>query len=201
MISGKRMSLEEVIEVVKKDSLFYSNSGGGVTASGGEPASQPDFLLQLFRECRDCGINTTLDTCGYATWEILQPILEYTDLVLYDVKHMDPVRHKELTGVDNELILENAVKIARAGKPMIIRVPLIPHHNDSLENIKALGDFVSNKLRLSMVDILPYHPLGENKYLRLGMKYKPAGIKQFDHTQLETIRKIFESYHLEVRMG
>jgi len=200
MISGKRMTVEEVLEIVKKDSLFYWDSGGGVTASGGEPASQPDFLLQLFKKCQECGIHTTLDTCGYVRWEVLEPILKYVDLVLFDIKHMDSVIHEELTGVSNELILDNAMKIARKGKPMIIRVPLIPGYNDSVENIRALGKFVC-EMGLSRVDLLPYHQLGENKYQRLGIDYKLVGAKLYTDSQVQAIQEILGSYKLEVTIG
>jgi len=200
MISGKRMTVEEVLEIVKKDSIFFWDSGGGVTASGGEPTSQPDFLLQLFKKCQECGIHTTLDTCGYVSWEVLEPILEHVDLVLFDIKHMDPVKHKELTGVSNELILDNAMKIARKEKPMIIRVPLIPGYNDSVENIKALGEFV-RELGLSRVDLLPYHQLGENKYQKLGIDYKLVGAKPYTDSQVQAIQEILGSYKLEVTIG
>lgn len=200
MISGKRMTVEEVLEIVKKDSIFFWDSGGGVTASGGEPTSQPDFLLQLFKKCQECGIHTTLDTCGYVRWEVLEPILEHVDLVLFDIKHMNPVKHKELTGVSNELILDNAMKIVRKEKPMIIRVPLIPGYNDSVENIKALGEFV-RELGLSRVDLLPYHQLGENKYQKLGIDYKLVGAKPYTDSQVQAIQEILGSYKLEVTIG
>jgi len=197
-ITGKSITVEEVLDAVKKDSQFYWESGGGVTASGGEATSQPDFLLELFKGCRDAGIHTALETCGYVRWEVLETILEYVDLVLFDIKHMDSAKHKELTGVSNELILENAAKIARRGEPpIIIRVPLIPGYNDSEENIKALGEFAS-KLGLSRVDLLPYHQLGENKYKKLGREYKLGEIKPYLDSQVQALCELLESYKLEV---
>jgi pyruvate formate lyase activating enzyme len=199
-MSGRLMTVEEVLEEVKKDTLFYQNSAGGVTFSGGEPTQQPEFLWRLSKQCQDSGIHTALDTCGLVKPEILKRVLEYTGLVLYDIKHMDPLKHKEFTGVDNRLILENARMIARTGKPMIIRVPLIPGHNDSRENVKALAQFM-NELRLTRIDLLPYHTLGKEKYRRLGMEYKLSELKPYAGDEVAKIKAELESYGLQVGVG
>lgn len=199
-ISGKYMTVNEVLEVVKSDMLFYRNSGGGVTASGGEPTSQPEFVLELFKKCHECGIDTALDTCGYVSWEVLENILEYTDLVLFDIKHMEPGRHRELTAVNNKLILENIAKIARRGTPVIVRVPLIPMHNDSMENIRTLGKFVS-ELGLTRVDLVPYHQLGQSKYKRMGKKYSLEGVKPPSESDVQAIQELLESYKAEVTIA
>jgi len=199
-ISGKLMTVEEVLEEVKKDALFYQNSGGGVTFSGGEPTHQPEFLWHLLKGSQESGIHTALDTSGFVKPEILKRVLEHTNLVLYDIKHMDPAKHKELTGVDNRLILENAKMIASMGKPMIIRVPLIPGNNDSKENIKALAEFMLS-LGLKRVDLLPYHSLGKIKYYRLGMEYKLSDLKPFAEGEVAKIKADLESYGLQVGVG
>ena len=199
-ISGKLMTVEEVLEEVKKDALFYQNSGGGVTFSGGEPTQQPEFLWHLLKRCQESGIQTALDTSGFVKPEILKKVLEHTNLVLYDIKHMDPAKHKELTDVDNRLILENARMIAAMGKPMIIRVPLIPGHNDSRENLKALADFMLG-LGLKKIDLLPYHSLGKIKYQRLGMEYKLSDLKPFAAGEVAKIKADLESYGLQVGVG
>lgn len=199
-ISGKMMTVDEVLEEVKKDALFYQNSGGGVTFSGGEPTQQPEFLWHLLKASQESGIHTALDTSGFVKPEILKRVLEHTNLVLYDIKHMDPAKHKELTGVDNRLILENAKMIATMGKPMIIRVPLIPGHNDSKENIKALAEFMLS-LGLKRVDLLPYHSLGKIKYYRLGMEYKLSDLKPFAEGEVAKIKADLESYGLQVGVG
>jgi len=180
--------------------LFYQNSGGGVTLSGGEPTHQPEFLWHLLKASRESGFHTALDTSGFVKPEILKRVLEHTNLVLYDIKHMDPAKHKELTGVDNRLILENARMIAATGKPMIIRVPLIPGHNDSKENIKALAEFMLS-LGLKRVDLLPYHSLGKIKYYRLGMEYKLGDLKPFAEGEVAKIKADLESYELQVGVG
>ncbi|MCX5995922.1 MAG: glycyl-radical enzyme activating protein, partial [Chloroflexi bacterium] len=199
-ISGNLMTVDEVLEEVKKDALFYQNSGGGVTFSGGEPTQQPEFLWHLLKRCQESGIQTALDTSGFVKPEILKRVLEHTNLVLYDIKHMDPAKHKELTGVDNRLILENAKMIATMGKPMIIRVPLIPEHNDSKENFKALAEFMLG-LGLKRVDLLPYHSLGKIKYQRLGMEYKLGDLKPFEAGEVAKIKADLESYGLQVGVG
>jgi glycyl-radical enzyme activating protein len=199
-ISGKLMTVDEVLEEVKRDTLFYQNSGGGVTFSGGEPTHQPEFLWHLLKASQESGIHTALDTSGFVKPEILKKILEHTDLVLYDIKHMDPAKHKDLTGVDNRLILENAKMIAAMGKPMIIRVPLIPGHNDSPENIKALAEFMLS-LGLKRVDLLPYHSLGKIKYYRLGMEYKLSDLKPHQGDEVAKIKADLESYGLQVGVG
>lgn len=199
-IKGKLMTVEEVMEEVRKDALFYQNSGGGVTFSGGEPTQQPEFLSHLLKASQECGFHTALDTSGFVKPEILKRLLEHTNLVLYDIKHMDPAKHKELTGVDNRIILENAKMIAAMGKPMIIRVPLIPDHNDSKENMKALAEFMLI-LGLKKVDLLPYHSLGKIKYYRLGMEYKLSDLKPFAEGEVAKIKADLETYGLQVGVG
>jgi pyruvate formate lyase activating enzyme len=199
-ISGKLMTVDEVLEEVKKDALFYQNSGGGVTFSGGEPTHQPEFLWHLLKASQESGIHTALDTSGFVKPEVLKKVLEHTNMVLYDIKHMDPAKHKDLIGVDNRLILENAKMIAAMGKPMIIRVPLIPGHNDSKENIKALAEFMLS-LGLKRVDLLPYHSLGKIKYYRLGMEYKLSDLKPFAEGEVAKIKADLESYGLQVGVG
>ncbi len=198
-ISGRIMTVDEVLEEVKKDSLFYQNSGGGITASGGEPTHQPEFLKSLFAASHKSAIHTCLDTTGFVKTEVLQSILDETDLVLYDIKHMDPVKHKEFTGIDNSLILENA-RLVAASKPMIVRLPLIPGHNDSEENLSALSGFMA-ELGLKRIDILPYHSLGKMKYQRLGLEYKLDGLQPYESEDIERIKDFLESRGLEVGVG
>ncbi|MBM3133361.1 MAG: glycyl-radical enzyme activating protein, partial [Chloroflexi bacterium] len=200
VITGKFMTVDEVLETVKRDSLFYRNSGGGVTASGGEATAQPEFLIELFRRCRESGIHTALDTTGHVPWETLQKVLEHTDLVLYDIKHMDPARHRELTGVDNALILENARRISRMAKPMWIRFPLVPGCNDSEENLRATGKFTL-ELGINQIDILPYHRLGTGKYHRLGREYPLPDARSYREDEIEKIKAMLQALGLEARIA
>lgn len=200
VLSGRLMTVDEVMEVIMKDSLFYRNSGGGMTASGGEATAQPEFLIALFKRCRESGIHTALDTTGHVPWETFEQILEHTDLVLYDIKHMDPSMHRKLTGVDNALILENAGRIARTGKPIWIRFPLIPGCNDDEPNVRATGAFTL-KLGLQQIDILPYHRLGTGKYHRLGREYPLPEARPYREEEIEKIRSWLQALGLEVRMA
>lgn len=167
---GKYVTVDEVMQEVLRDRKFYKNSGGGITLSGGEPTAQPEFALAILRRSKEEGLHTALDTCGYAPWSTLEKILEYTDLALYDIKHMDPVKHREATGVSNDLILENAKRIARY-KPMRVRVPIVPGFNDSVKDITAIVDFVKSSLGSVPIDLLTYNNLCESKYLRLDRTY------------------------------
>jgi pyruvate formate lyase activating enzyme len=168
---GENMTAEKVLEEVKKDSAFYEKSHGGVTISGGEPLSQPIFTKEVLKLCKTEGIHTALDTSGYGSWKSLTQILKYTDLVLYDIKHMNPTMHKEYTGVTNRIILKNALRISTEGKDMIIRVPVIPTINDSKDNITSLTNFIKKLKTVKEVNLLPYHKLGIPKYKMLGREY------------------------------
>ena len=198
---GRYVSSDEVVEEVEKDLLFYRRSGGGVTVTGGEPLMQADFVSMLLKRCREKGIHTALETCGYAKWEDFKKVLGYVDLTLYDIKYMNTERHRELIGVGNELILQNAKKVAGLGKDMVVRVAVIPDCNDSLENMEAIAEFARNLRRVEEIHLLPYHRLGESKYDRLGKSYKLKGVKPLDKESLSKQKKIIESYQLKVQVG
>jgi len=197
LVSGKLMTPEDVMKVVRKDTLFFRNSGGGITLSGGEPTQQPEFATALLRSCKHAGFHTTLDTCGYCGPENLQTILEYVDLVLFDLKHMDADRHEELTGVSNELILENARRTAQAGIQMIIRFPVIPGCNDSMDNISQLGEFVSD-LGVRRFDLLPYHKFAQQKYDGLNLDYRLRDTAPPPEKEIRDIKVALESFGLDV---
>ncbi len=198
-VSGKLMSMEEVIDVVKKDALFYKNSGGGVTFSGGEATAQPDFLFSLSKECKKLGFHTALDTCGFVIWDILEPILEYVDLVLFDVKQTNAKKHQQYTGVSNKLIFKNAKRIAVKNIPIILRAVLIPGHNDSDEDVGSLAQFALD-LGGPEINLMPYHKLGLKKYESLDMKYKLADAEPFTEEKIELIREQISNYGLTVKV-
>jgi len=200
VLSGKVMAVDELVQVIRRDELFYRNSGGGVTASGGEPTYQPDFLKQLFAECQRYGVHTTLDTCGHLQWAAMSEVLDHVDLVYYDLKHMDAERHRELTGAGNELVLDNARRIAESEKPIVMRIPLIPGCNDDEANIRAVAEFV-REIGLVRVDLLPFHQLGSQKYERLGKVYRLGGVKMYQEEETQATKDIFQSYGLEVSIA
>ena len=202
-VIGRRATADEVFKEIAADSLFYQESGGGVTLSGGEPLAQPEFATSILKKCRDAGFHTALDTCGYASWATAREVLRHVNLVLFDFKHMNPEMHKKYTGVSNELILQNAEKIhSEMSIPMWARITLVPGFNESAENIEATAGFIANRLSTAIpVHLLPYHRLGEAKWERLDRKNETASIEIPDEQQLVESRRIFESFGLTVVMG
>ncbi len=184
---GKYATVDEIMHHVLRDVKFYENSGGGVTLSGGEPTAQPRFVLAILKRCKEEGLHTALDTCGYAPWTTMKKLLDHVDLVLYDLKHMDPKKHYDATGKDNRLVLRNVTRIADH-KPLRIRVPLIPGFNDSPEDIRALARFVKKELDSVPIDLLPYNKLGENKYDLLDKSYSP--LQSQEESYLEALQAI-----------
>lgn len=200
-MSGKRMTVDEVFKVVKKDADYYEVSGGGVTASGGEILAQADFVAELFRRCKEAGYHTNADTSGYGDPAALEKILAYADLVFFDLKHMDPVKHKEYCGQTNELILSNLALVIKKGVPVVIRVPLIPGYNDSEENLTALAKTVSGLKKDATVNLLPYHRYGANKYRMIDMTYQLEDVPELTAEQLGKAREIIESFGLKCEIS
>jgi len=188
---GEEMTATRLIQIIKKDMVFYRKSSGGVTFSGGEPLTQPDFLKAVIEECQKLGIHVAIETCGFFSWESAEDTVRLADFVLFDIKHMDDKTHKAVTGVANKRILENAKKIAQLDIPMVIRIPVIPSINDSKENIKATAEFVRDHLPgASGIEILPYHRLGLSKYAALGLAYKLHHIEPPDDAHMEMLRDL-----------
>ncbi len=165
-ISGRRMGVPQIIGILEKDEIFFRNSGGGVTLGGGEPTYQYDFALALLSECRRNNIHTSLETCGYLEWGKLSILLEYVDLVLYDVKHIDDAKHKRFTSVSNELILSNLKNILKMKQDIVIRVPVVPGFNDA--DKKMIEEFVGSIESGAGIEYINYHEYGKFKYGLLG---------------------------------
>jgi pyruvate formate lyase activating enzyme len=173
---GEWMSAEDVVRHVRRDIVFFDESGGGVTFSGGEPLMQPDFLEAALKACKAEGIHAALDTCGYARPETLLRITPHTDLVLFDLKLANSERHLQVTGVSNEVILENLSILAKSGTPLIVRIPVVPGVNDDEANMRESMNLLEG-LGVSRVDLLAYHEAGTDKYQRLGSKYRLENLK------------------------
>lgn len=176
-LCGRMYSADEVMAEILKDRRFYAASGGGVTFTGGECMLQPDFLEDLLKQCRKQGIHTAVDTAGNIPFDRFEQILPYTDLFLYDVKLLDSEKHRKYTGASNRLILENLEKLLRLGAKLYIRIPVIPGVNK--EEIPTMEKYLS-ALCPEKIELLPYHRLGEDKYLALGRK-KPNFNEQNPH--------------------
>ncbi len=176
-IVGRYMTVDEVMEEVERDRLFYQTSEGGVTFSGGEPTLQSAFLIEALQEAKKRGLHTAIESCCLCPKETFAEVLRHTDLVLTDIKHMDSARHKELTGSPNEQILANIKMAADMGKTLRIRIPLVPGCNDSEGNIEATAKFVKQLGKgVQGLDLLPYHRLGEPKWEQLDREYALKGV-------------------------
>jgi len=170
-IAGREMLVGEVVDEVLKDEIFYRNSGGGVTVSGGSPLLWPDFVAELFNALKRHAVHTAVETCGAVPWDHFEKVLDNTDLFLYDLKHMDSAKHGKFTGRGNERILENLELLAQAGAKIIVRVPIIPLFNDNPDDIGALARFTMGLSSKPPVQLLPYHTLGRSKYHHLEREY------------------------------
>ena len=199
-ITGERKTVAEIVREVEKDKPFYDNSNGGVTISGGEPLFQPDFALALLRACKEKALHTAIDTCGYVSWELLSKALEYTDLVLFDIKQLDQERHLTGTNFSNQLILENFHKVIATGKRVWIRVPIIAGYNDSKEHISALADLLS-KTDVEKISLLGYHEWSKGKYKALGRDYPLKDLLPLKEEKLHPLREILEFAGLKVSIG
>ena len=184
---GQRMTTEEVVEEVLRDRAFYQSSGGGVTLSGGEPLLQRDFAAAILTRCKAEGIHTALETAGHCRWEDLAAILPLTDLVMMDIKHLDPVKHRAATGVSNGQILANARRLAQTDKQLLLRVPVVPTVNDSVAEIAAIAQFIHQLDRSRReqgagappisLELLSFHRLAADKYRSLGLDYRASSLE------------------------
>jgi pyruvate formate lyase activating enzyme len=201
--NGRYMSVAEVMDTVERDASYYRRTGGGMTLSGGEPLLQGEFALRLLQEAKRRGLHTALDTAGCSDWDVLDAILDYTDLVLYDVKHTDPDKHREGTGMPNQRILENLRRtVKKAGVKVWIRHPVIPRFNDSEDEFEELCRLVPTLgPSVEKISLLPYHKFAELKYAATGREYPYRGIPLLDERRIAELRKLAESHDLEVEVG
>jgi pyruvate formate lyase activating enzyme len=188
---GKERTAEEVTEEVLRDAPFYRRSGGGACLSGGEPLMQAEFAVEFLRLCQSRLISTSVETCCHVNPEVLREVSAYADYMLTDIKHMDSARHREGTGVSNELILDNIAMLAAAGKKIRVRLPLIPGFNDSEENLKETAKFMKEH-HIRYIDLLPFHATGGFKYDRLGMEYAYAEHRTPSSEEMSEYMALFE---------
>jgi pyruvate formate lyase activating enzyme len=173
--------------------VYYETSGGGVTCSGGEILAQPEFVAEIFKKCREEGIHTCADTSGFGTAEAMGTVLEYADLVYFDIKHANPERHAELMGVPTDVIWKNLALAVEKGVAVTIRVPLIPEYNNSEEELTAMAELVRGIAPEAEVSILPYHKYGANKYATVGMTYTLGDLRENTEEELSRAQEIFEA--------
>ncbi|MFX1479176.1 MAG: glycyl-radical enzyme activating protein [Promethearchaeota archaeon] len=196
---GKWWDSEILFHEIEKEKIFFDKTKGGITVSGGEPTLQPDFLLQILKLCKENDITTALDTCGYSSKKVYQELLPYLDIILLDIKEIDPKKHEIYTGVPNKTILENAIWISQYikenGKIMWIRTPLIPNYTATEENVKGIGEFIVNELNNipDQWDLLSFNKLCEIKYTRLGMSWPLKDEPLMTKEQMENFLEIAKS--------
>ncbi|HWR28727.1 MAG TPA: glycyl-radical enzyme activating protein [Negativicutes bacterium] len=199
-IAGYTASVAELVAEIEKDRVFYEQSGGGVTLSGGEVLCQSQAAEALAIACKTRGIHVAIDTCGHVPYENLARLLDCTDLFLYDLKHLDPSLHKEYTGQDNRLILDNLCRLSAIGAAIFLRIPLIEGFNAGDEHINALAEFCRN-LTVRQIDLLPYHNTGSSKYQRVGRPYNPGQFAAPSPERLDQIKTILQQSHPNVTIG
>ena len=197
---GVQTSVDELVEIVRKDELFYRNSGGGVTVSGGEPLLQSAFVAAFLTECKTAGLDTAIETSGYADWDSFERLLGVTDLFLFDLKHAEGAAHIAWTGVDNDGIVNNLRKLAASAKRIVVRIPVVPGFNDDRETIGGIVD-LARGAGVREVHLLPYHRLGSSKYDALGIAYPAENITLPANGQIEELRAFVEQHGMSVRVG
>ena len=194
---GENMLLSDVMALIERDRTYYERSGGGVTVSGGEPLVQKDFTRELLKACREAGIHTCLESTFYADWETVADTVQYADLIISDIKHMNSEIHKKYTDVGCEKILENLKRLAFEGHDMILRIPVIPGINDDMENVGRTADYIENNIgeRLKTLQLLSFMRMGEEKYRSLGRTYEMKDL-EFDRKEFqEKVEKIAEYFN------
>lgn len=201
-VMGYDVAVEDVMPIIKQDIFYYNRSGGGVTLSGGEALLQPSFAPHLLRACHDIGINTAIETTGFAKWEIIEKYLPHLDYVLMDIKHMNSDKHREFTTQPNELILENARKIAESGAVnLTVRVPVIPTFNATAEEIRDIAEFAAALPNVKKLHLLPYHRLGQGKYEGLGRPYTLEHIEPMSNEYMGKLLAVAQKSGLECQIG
>lgn len=198
---GEDITVEELMPRLIRDEFYYIRSGGGITLSGGECLCQPDFAPHILRASRELGYTTCIETTGYQEWSIIERYLPYLDYVLMDIKHTDSAKHKEYTGVSNELIKENARKFAQSDVKLTIRVPVIPTFNNTVEEISDIAGFTASLPGVEELHLLPYHRLGQGKYDALGREYSMRGIEPMTQEYMRMLLEAARRSGLNCRIG
>jgi len=200
---GKYYTVENILEILEKEKVFIFQSKGGVTFSGGEPMLQTEFLLDVLKACKTKGYHTAVDTSGYSPMENYKSVIPFTDLFLFDIKHLDEVKHLESTGVSNSGILDNYRLLINSGRDVMVRIPVIPGFNDDQDQLERLRKFITETKTSSVkkINLLPFHKIGSSKYKRFNIPYRMSGIEPPDKEKMKTIKELFEETGIKVKIG
>jgi len=200
---GKYYSVENILDILEKERVFLNQSKGGVTFSGGEPMLQFEFLLEILKVCKANEYHTAVDTSGYSSVQNYKSILPYTDLFLFDIKHMDDAKHSEITGVSNTLILDNYMMLLESGKDIIVRVPVIPGFNDDPDHLNRLKKFLYSTKTVSLrkICLLPYHKIGSSKYKRFNIPYRMENVDTPSKERMKELKEFFSDTGVKVKIG
>ncbi|OFY64629.1 MAG: hypothetical protein A2V64_13260 [Bacteroidetes bacterium RBG_13_43_22] len=201
--AGKWYSVNDILEILDRERIFFNESNGGVTFSGGEPVMQTDFLLETLKACKANGYHTAVDTSGYSQNENYLKIIPFTDLFLFDIKQMDDSMHLKYTGVSNSLILSNFKLILESERDVFVRIPVIPGINDDPGNISALKQFLAGSKRnnLRRISLLPYHKIGKAKYNKFNIPYRMNGIEPPSRQRMNELKEFFSETGIKVKIG
>jgi pyruvate formate lyase activating enzyme len=200
-IVGREVTVADVMAEIERDMIFYEQSGGGVTFSGGEPLTQPKFLYALLLACKKKHIRTALDTCGYAPYEVIEKVSEYVDVFLYDLKTIDNDKHKEYILKDNKLILANLERLAKQKKQIIIRIPVIPGINDDTQLLQKTAQYLKSLNTIQDISLLPYHQAADEKYKRLKKSNRMKKTNSPSDEKVKSVKAILEKYGFTVKIG
>lgn len=198
---GRDVTVEYVLSEILRDRIYYRRSGGGVTLSGGEMLCQADFSAAILRAAKENGINTAVESTGFAPFSEIEKCLPYIDLYLLDIKHINSEKHKAFTSQPNELILQNAKKLAKAAKKLVVRVPVIPTFNDTEEEIRDIARFAKELETVGEIHLLPYHRYGTDKYKKLEREYTLEDIMPPSEEKMRILKSVAESEGLKCQIG
>ena len=200
---GKLYSVDEILEIIDRERVFINQSKGGVTFSGGEPMLQTGFLLEALKACKENGYHTTVDTSGYSSNENYKSLIPFTDLFLFDIKHLDEKKHLEYTGVSNTDILDNYLFLLNSGADVVVRIPFIPGFNDSDGHMERLKQFIiSTKTKsLKKINLLPFHKIGSSKYKKFNISYKMSGVEPPSKEKMQKLKEFFSETGIKVKIG
>ena len=200
-LNCREMTVKEVMDEIEKNIVFFKNSNGGVTLSGGEALMQLDFATEVLKNCKRKGLSTAIETCGFYAFDVLKKVIDNLDYIFYDIKHMDNEKHRQFTGVGNKIILDNLLRLQNYQVNINVRIPVLPGINDDIKNITATAKMIATLPKVKFIELLPYHRFGIHKYNELDRAYTLNEMMPPDKKDLYRLKKIFDNFHLNCKIG